>query len=162
MVERRRWGRAGERLPAATEEGRRQQARDRQQQHNGNYRRVLGEQEAKRRYEAGLVVPHYITMALDVNGLYGPEVDEACGAAEPDVDRWESGDLYPSWEQLCLLAKLTGYPVAFFTREPNPELVDGLWTTARFHVKAKDLASEPPVWKFTAAAREAMVQGRLW
>lgn len=85
MAERRRWGRAGERLLATTVEGRRQQARERQQRENTRYRRVLDEQEAKRRWEAGLVVPHYITTALDVNGLYGPEVDEACGAREAMV-----------------------------------------------------------------------------
>jgi hypothetical protein len=43
--------------------------------------------------------------------LEGPEVDIACGAKEPDVDRWEEGELYPTWEQLVLLAELTGHLV---------------------------------------------------
>lgn len=79
-----------------------------------------GAGEAKARWTAGQVVPHRITLALDSRRLDGPEVDEACGVKEPAVDRWERGTLYPTWEQLCLLAVLTGFPVAFFT-EPADE-----------------------------------------
>ncbi len=71
--------------------------------------------EAKQRWLQGLVVPHRITLALDVNRLDGPGVDEACGVREPAVDRWERGTLYPEWEQLLRLAVLTGFDVAFFT-----------------------------------------------
>lgn len=118
------------------------------------------EQEAQRRWEAGLVVPHHITTALDAKGLYGPAVDEACGAREPDVDRWESGDLYPSWAQLCALAELTEVTVAYFVR-PASEAIDASWTTLRFHTKAKDMP-KPPVLEFKASARTAMTQATLW
>lgn len=160
MPERRRWARAGERLTATTAEGRRQQLREKQQRERARYDREQATQEAKRRWEAGLVVPHYITVALDIQGLYGPEVDEACGAAEPDVDRWEAGELYPSWSQLCALAELTGYPVAFFVR-PAEGRVEAEWTTAQFHVKGWKPAP-PPILAFKDGARDAMVQGRLW
>lgn len=59
-------------------------------------------------------------MALDAKGLYGPEVDLACGAAEPDVDRWETGELVPSPAQLALLAKLTDCTVEFFYEPMSP------------------------------------------
>lgn len=160
MPERRRWARAGERLPATTVEGRRQQLREAQQRENARYLRVRDEQEARARWEAGLVVPHYITTALDLAGLYGPEVDEACGAHEPDVDRWKAGELYPSWGQLCALAELTGYPVAFFVR-PAEGRVEAEWTTAQFHVK-NWTPPKPPILAFKEGARDAMVQGRLW
>jgi hypothetical protein len=74
-----------------------------------------GAAEAKRRWERGLAVPARITLALDMLKLDGPEVDEACGVQEPTVDRWEQGLIYPTWEQLCRLAVLTGFAVAFFT-----------------------------------------------
>jgi hypothetical protein len=128
--------------------------------HASRGRMLAADQEARRRYDAGLVVPHFITVALDIQGLYGPEVDEACGAHEPEVDLWESGELYPSWSQLCALAELTGYPVAFFVR-PAEEHVDVEWTSARFHVKNWKPAP-PPILAFKASARDAMVQGRLW
>lgn len=120
----------------------------------------LGDEEAKRRYDAGLVVPHFISIALDAQGLYGPEVDEACGAAEPDVDRWESGDLYPSWRQPCLLAELCGVTPAYFVR-PAEDRVDITWTTAQFHVKGWK-PPPVPILAFKPTARDAMVQGRLW
>lgn len=71
--------------------------------------------------------PARITQALDapaapgsVGPLEGPGVDEFCGVAEPTVDRWEAGEEIPTTEQLERLAELTGYPVAFFYREPIP------------------------------------------
>lgn len=73
----------------------------------------------------GLVSPRAITAALDMRALYGPEVDEACGVQEPAVDQWEAGQLYPSWEQLDALARLTGFPVRFFTRDHIGEITGG-------------------------------------
>lgn len=64
--------------------------------------------------------PTRITHALDSLALYGPEVDRACLAEEPAVDRWEAGEAAPSWEQLLALVELTGYPVEFFLR-PFPD-----------------------------------------
>lgn len=66
--------------------------------------------------------PKRITLALDAKGLYGPEVDIACGAQEPDVDRWETGELVPTAEQLVKLAALTEVPVGFFFGEDPPQL----------------------------------------
>lgn len=59
-------------------------------------------------------VPSRITDALDSRGLYGPDVDRACGVEEPAVDQWETGELVPTPEQLAKLAELTGYPIRFF------------------------------------------------
>lgn len=61
-------------------------------------------------------IPALITLALDAIGADGAWVDEACGAQEPAVDRWETGELAPTDEQLALLAKLTGNTVEFFFR----------------------------------------------
>lgn len=58
--------------------------------------------------------PGRITQALDLAGLEGPEVDEACGVEEPTVDLWETGEVIPTKEQLERLAFLTGVRPAFF------------------------------------------------
>jgi hypothetical protein len=71
------------------------------------------------RWRRGLVVPHRITLALDIRELYGLQVDQSCGTKEPDVDQWEAGEKYPTWEQLLALADLTAFPVEFFTPEPG-------------------------------------------
>lgn len=63
-------------------------------------------------------VPARITIALDTRGLYGPEVDLACGTWEGcpagDVDGWEAGTAVPTPEQVVLLAALTKMPVEYF------------------------------------------------
>lgn len=66
----------------------------------------------------GRPYPERITLALDSRGLDGPEVDEACDAVEPAVDRWETGDDVPTFDQLRALAALTGYPLEFFYLPP--------------------------------------------
>jgi transcriptional regulator with XRE-family HTH domain len=63
-------------------------------------------------------VPEQITRALDYRGLYGPEVDEACGVEEPTVDLWETGAVVPTEDQIRLLAALTHFPPSFFYRIP--------------------------------------------
>lgn len=70
--------------------------------------------------------PERITTALDAAGLDGPEVDRACGVEEPAVDLWESGELVPTRQQVEALAKLTGFPPAFFYRE-SPARVGPMW-----------------------------------
>lgn len=70
------------------------------------------ERAARNAWERGQVVPYRITIAL--GDLEGPGVDEACGTHEPAVDEWEAGTRYPTWEQLLLLADLTGFDVQFF------------------------------------------------
>lgn len=80
------------------------------------YRAAVSLRQAEKLIETGKVVPARITLALDMHGLEGPEVDAACGAAEPDVDMWEAGLAVPSPDQVKLLAKLTGYGVVWFYR----------------------------------------------
>jgi transcriptional regulator with XRE-family HTH domain len=67
----------------------------------------------------GPPTPERITAALDMQGLYGPEVDEALGGQEPMVDEWESGERIPTREQIEALARLTGWPVKFFYLPPS-------------------------------------------
>ena len=58
-----------------------------------------------------------ITAALDMRGMYGPEVDEALGVTTPTdttVDAWEAGDLVPSESEIRRLAMLTGMIPAWF------------------------------------------------
>lgn len=66
-------------------------------------------------------VPGRITVALDAMGLDGPEVDAACGVAEPTVDLWEDGILLPEVWHVRRLAELTGHPADYFYNlEPLP------------------------------------------
>lgn len=64
--------------------------------------------------------PKRITFALDARGLYGPEVDIACGVVEPAVDEWEAGTRVPTPAQVVALARLTEFPVGFFYRADPP------------------------------------------
>ncbi len=68
----------------------------------------------------GTVHPSRISHALNARHLYGPEVDAACLAAEPDVDEWEAGRRVPTEEQVEALARLTAYPVEWFYLGPVP------------------------------------------
>jgi hypothetical protein len=112
------WGKAGERI---TEEewAKRQRARAMKRGRDRMFEKQHIE-EAERLWAAGRAKPWRITSALDIRGLYGPEVDEACGVKEPTVDKWEAGEVYPTWEQLLALATLTGFPIGYFTREGEP------------------------------------------
>lgn len=76
-------------------------------------------EEVRKLREAGTpVVPWRITAAL--GDAEGPEVDIACGAVEPAVDRWETGEETPTDAQVDLLAAFTGYAPAWFYR-PAPK-----------------------------------------
>lgn len=58
-----------------------------------------------------------ITAALDLRGLYGPEVDEALGvhnALDTTVDAWEAGTEVPSHVEVRRLATLTGMAPGWF------------------------------------------------
>jgi hypothetical protein len=138
---------------------RRPTAQQRTQNDRLAYQRVLAEQRARRQWQAGDVVPYRITVALDSHGLQGPEVDEACGAQEPDVDMWEAGTKYPTWEQLCKLAELTGVTPAFFMLQPSGHVP--LETSMRFHRiggRIDDRRQPPPVRSFTPEAIAATVR----
>jgi hypothetical protein len=143
------WGKAGVRLTddqvtALHAKIRTDRNRDKLAQAAGDARIERSLAEAKRMWQAGLVRPAAISFALDAKGLYGPEVDTACLAAEPDVDMWERGALYPTWEQLVALAELTGNTPRFFCMWDNPVPFEA--TTLRFHVPEFD--APPLVWEF--------------
>ncbi|CAM3282577.1 HTH cro/C1-type domain-containing protein [Williamsia muralis] len=73
----------------------------------------------------GKLVPLYISRLLDSAKLFGPAVDAACKAAEPDVDLWEIGWLYPRWDQTVALANLLDVPVRALTHpDARPETID--------------------------------------
>lgn len=78
------------------------------------YKMTLQRQRTDRELVSKKPVPYRITTALDMWGLFGPEVDRELGGEEPMVDLWESGDLVPTREQIDALAELTQYPVKFF------------------------------------------------
>lgn len=150
----RRWGRAGQRL---TDEE--VVARGRAATARRNKDRIVREADdaaAYKLWRAGMVKPYLITMALDAKGLEGPEVDVACGASEPDVDLWEAGELYPTWEQLQLLAALTGNTARFFCFERR--LQPFAATSMRFHVSNYEepelvLSFDPAVVAATVGVR---------
>jgi hypothetical protein len=68
--------------------------------------------------EGGRIWPERITAALDIRGLYGPQVDVDCGGREPMVDQWEAGTRTPTQDQLERLSLLTGFPIGFFYQPP--------------------------------------------
>lgn len=106
------------------------------------YARATNRQHTERLLAEGVPVPARISMALDIGGHEGPEVDVAVGTFEGnpdgDVDLWECGLASPDAAQVKLLADLTGFPVAWFYQpfEPGPLLGgDGhawiCWTDSR-------------------------------
>lgn len=82
------------------------------------YRAAARRQALERRRAVLPPYPQRITAALDLAGLYGPEVDRALGGEEPMVDEWEAGTRIPEPHQVDALAELTGQPVDFFYVEP--------------------------------------------
>lgn len=149
-----RWGKAGVRLTADETRQRDNQKRLRALQKR--QRREAAEVADRLLWAAGQVKPYRITFALDSKALYGPEVDIACGAREPDVDLWEAGECYPTWEQLKALAQLCGVTTRFFLVGEPPFPVEA--TTLRFHLNLDQLPPEPPVvWRFKQAAVAAVV-----
>jgi hypothetical protein len=125
-----RVSKAVRRAPPAAREVAVQQNADGKQR----YATAAARQEAEGWVAAGKVVPARITIALDLRGLEGPEVDEECGTFEGnpdgDVDRWELAIAVPTREQVELLAKLTNFPVPWFYKPlpPGPLLGDGpIW-----------------------------------
>lgn len=147
----RRWGKAGVRLTPAEAA-----ANDRHRAERAYWKRKR-DQDAYDLWRQGKLVPHRITAALDLRELYGPEVDEACGAKEPDVDMWEAGTLYPTWEQFLALAKLTNFPAAFFFKDIDGPLAGD--TSLRWHRlggQTADYRQPPLVRCFTPEALAAI------
>lgn len=126
------WGRAGVRLDSAEAERRRRAHAE----ERGRARLVRERDDARAEalYRGGHLSPWRITVALDAKGLDGPEVDAACGAAEPDVDLWEAGVLYPTWEQVQRLAALCGVTPRFLM-DDAPDRARQMYvsSTLRFH-----------------------------
>lgn len=128
------WGKAGERLTSA-EHLRRRAARSVQRAQR-KQRDDRAASAAHRGWKLGVVAPWRITHALDAGGHEGPDVDIACGTEEPAVDEWEAGQRYPTFEQLLLLAELTGFPVDWFTRTDEP--LDIRTTTLWMHMTKRE------------------------
>ena len=138
------------------------------------YQRAASRQRTERLIATGKVVPARITLALDVRGLEGPEVDTACGAVEPDVDRWELGLAVPTADQVKLLAELTRFPIAYFYEPlaPGPLIGGGgpVWMCyqrkvdgSRCHPVDQDVVDENGVLLYGGKPRELPdVQGALF
>lgn len=119
----------------------------------GSYMATALEQQAYRRWAAGQVIPDRITLALDEQELYGPEVDLACGVEEPAVDEWEAGTRYPSWEQLQALARLVDRPVHLFTIDREAIMTGPVFICDRSKRKnGCQVVERNPVLVFTAEA----------
>ncbi|AIG81353.1 Hypothetical protein AJAP_42935 (plasmid) [Amycolatopsis japonica] len=120
------------------------------------YERFSPDQRAYQAWAAGDVVPHRITQALDLRGLDGPGVDEACGVTEPQVDMWEAGELYPTWESLVLLAELTRFPPEFFTLAFDRPPLRAADTSLVHHIRQLP-PDVDPVLEFLPSAVAAVV-----
>jgi hypothetical protein len=143
----RRWGKAGVRLTVVEAAERDRSNAAGREAHK--VARAESDRVAHEKWRMGLVVPAHITYALDINNLYGPEVDIACGAREPDVDLWEAGKLYPRWDQILLLSKLTEtQPIRFMAPITTLSVYE---TSMRFHLRPGEHPSFP-VHKFTYSA----------
>lgn len=103
-------------------------------------------------WEGGLLVPAWITVALDRQELGSPEVDIACGAEEPSVDHWELGVEYPTWEQTRKLAALCGVGVEFLCQQSRPAADAG--DSLRSHIPPfeRSYLGTPPITWFMADA----------
>lgn len=147
----RRWGKAGVRLTdAEARQARQSRGRAKLQSQVAEQVRAIDDQRARQKWEMGLVVPAHITFALNAHSLYGPEVDHACGVEEPAVDHWEAGTLYPSWEQVVALARLTQRTPMYFMAPVHP-ITSVYDTSMRFHVKPGE-QFPLPVHRFTTKA----------
>ena len=136
------------------------------------YEAAARQQRDEKLLRVGRVVPARITMALDMRGLDGPEVDEACGTFERnpagDVDMWEMALAVPSPEQVRLLAELTGFPIPFFYKpvKPGPQL-GPLWISwggrRGCQLVQPDVVTEQGVLLYEGKPRELdpFVQGQL-
>jgi len=139
------WGKAGQRLTDDEVAARRRKIfADRAE---AEASKIAAEAEGRRLWRAGRLIPWCITVALDRKGLEGAEVDIACGTTEPDVDHWEAGIVYPTWEQARLLAELCGVTVPFLCQ-------DGLLPVKPLCSRVRFDDEPPPVMRFLPEAIE--------
>lgn len=126
-----------------------------------NRARTINEEataQAEARWRAGYLIPARITQVLDMRGLYGPEVDEACGVEEPTVDQWEAGEVYPTWEQVLALSALTGHGPIWFTDAIPYHHIERMFICDRTKRSGSGLVvSDPPILRFS---REALAAHR--
>ena len=102
--------------------------------------------------------PRRITSALDLRGLYGPEVDRDLGGEEPMVDEWESGKRIPTTEQIEALARLTDFQPAYFYLPTGPEELGPIIMCG---TKCEVIMPEPHPSDPTADVIPLFGQGRL-
>jgi hypothetical protein len=74
---------------------------------------------------------------------------------------WEAGTLYPTWDQLCALAKLVELPVHVFTMEPGAAAGAPLWICDRRRGGGCTWVKRDPVLAFTTEAIAAANLPRL-
>lgn len=116
------------------------------------------EWEALPRWRRGEVVPARITMLLDARGLYGPNVDLACGAIEPEVDEWEAGTRYPQFRQLVALARLVECtPMFFFT--PMPARPTAIFICGRPRSRSQVVIPDDPIACYPPEVWQPVVAG---
>jgi hypothetical protein len=156
---RRRWGKAGIRLTPAQATAANARHRRRAAESAELTRR--DDALARRAWAAGLISPCAITIALDAQGLYGPDVDRACLAEEPDVDLWETGKLYPRWDQLVALATLTHVTPRWFTNGPHTPLSCAA-TSMQFHLPEHDRVEYQPITRFADVVVAQCPETDLW
>ncbi|MBX4168064.1 hypothetical protein K3M35_05205 [Rhodococcus sp. DMU2021] len=157
----RKWGKAGERLDPVERQKRLRELAIKRNQDEARQKRDL--EEGLRLWRAGKLIPWRITLALNAIEADGPEVDIACGAREPDVDHWELGIKYPTWEQTEALSRYTGFTVPWFCIDERPPSVHD--TTLRFHlpkahVQELERAEKERVCRFLPDAIAATLDGR--
>lgn len=157
----RKWGKAGERLdPVERQKRHRQLAVER---NRTEVRQKRDAEEGLRLWQAGKLIPWRITFALDSIEADGPEVDIACGAREPDVDHWELGIKYPTWDQTEALSRYTGFTVPWFCIDERPPSVHDTtlrWHLPKAHVQELERAEKERVYRFLPAAIAATLAGR--
>lgn len=98
-------------------------AQQTQAQHESYASAALGQAD-DRLIASGKVVPARITLAMNLRGVDGPDVDVHCGTFEGnpagDVDAWEAGTAVPSADQVRLMAGYVDFPVPWFYRPMKP------------------------------------------
>ncbi|KAB2914619.1 MAG: ImmA/IrrE family metallo-endopeptidase [Dechloromonas sp.] len=104
------------------------------------------------------VLPERIAQARELQGLTKTEIASALGVSPAAVAQWESGVKSPTAENLALLAREVGFPIAAFQRaqpvgfsQPGPLSFRARsnGTTRRANVRAEQLAklvAEAYVW----------------
>ena len=116
------------------------------------------EWDSQPKWARGELVPHRITLLLDARGLYGPDVDLACGAVEPAIDEWEAGTRYPTWPQLVALARLVDALPGFFFRDVSP-ITGPIFICSRTRSKSSIYFPPTPITRYPPDVWQPVVAG---